>query len=59
MAQRKRNWQVKRQLVSKQYGWQRWDQAYQLLLTIAQPTTQLQKTSAQAQPNEEDTYESG
>lgn len=42
MAQRKRKWQVKRQLIPKQIGWQRWDRSYQFLLEIAQakrPTT--------------------
>ncbi len=36
MAQRKRSWQVRRQLLVDPQHWSRWDRAYQMLLLVSE-----------------------
>jgi hypothetical protein len=44
MAQKQRQWQTKRKVVPKVGGWTHWDQAYQLLLQIAQQEEEKRNT---------------
>ena len=60
MGHRPRNWQVQRQLTSTPNAWQRWDQAYQLLLHLSQTAQHsLELSPEPINPREETLDESG